>query len=139
MPETIDYRGWVIHLGTPVLIQPPGRDPLPGGYGDLRGAKKAISMILAHEERAANPTPPETETVIAYRGWMIHVARNPRRYTDPDWLRIQAPDGAIQPTRYRKLQHAKQAIIQAQYNAQKTAGSHPNGHTDNAEAEEPLG
>lgn len=139
MSNAIDYRGWTIHLGPPVQIQPPGRDPLPGGYRDLRGAKKAISMAQSHAKRAANPTPPEVEHVMEYRGWIIHIARNPRRVTRPDWIRIQAPGETIQPTRYRKLQHAKQAIIEAQHNAQKTACSSPHGTIASAEAEEPLG
>lgn len=139
MPEAIDYKGWAIHMGTPIRIQPPGREPLLGGYGTLGDAKRAVSRAVAHAERAANPIPPEVEHVMEYRGWLIHIARNPRRYTRPDWIRIQAPGEAIQPDRYRKLQHAKQAIIEAQHNAQKTAGSHPNGTTACAESEEPLG
>lgn len=139
MPETIDYKGWVIHTGTPIRIQPQGREPLPGGYGTLGDAKRAVSRAVAHAERASNPTPPETEATIAYRGWTIHVARNPRRYTDPDWLRIQAPGEPIQPTRYRKLQHAKQAIIKAQHIAQKIADPTLHGPVAEAESEGPLG
>lgn len=139
MPEALSYKGWTITPGPPVRIAPPGSEPLPGGYGALGDAKRAVSRAIAHAERAANPTPPEVEHVMGYRGWWIHIARNLRRVARPDWIRIQAPGEAIQPTRYRKLQHAKQAIIQAQYNAQKTAGSHPNGTTACAESEEPLG
>lgn len=138
-PEPILYRGWLILPGDPVRIQPPGRDPLPGGYGTIGHAKQAVSTALRHAQRALNPVIPETEAVIGYRGWLIHVARNPRRYTSPDWLRIQAPGEPIRPDRYRKLQHAKQAIILAQHNEQKPAGFIPNGAIDNAELEEPLG
>lgn len=137
--EPIPYRGWLILPGDPVRIQPPGRDPLPGGYGTLGHAKQAVSTALRHAQRASNPVVPETEAVIKYRGWLIHVARNPRRYTSPDWLRIQAPGEPIRPDRYRKLQYAKHAIIAAQHYEQKHAGSNPNGTIDDAELEEPLG
>lgn len=136
MPEALNYKGWTITSGPPVRIAPPGSEPLPGGYGDVRGAKKAISMSIRHAQRAANLVPPEVEHVMEYRGWLIHIARNPRNtWRGPDWNRIQAPGEGIRPERYRKLQHAKQAIIIEQ----KIADSSPSGPTARAEHEEPLG